>query len=266
MESSNELIILIIIGIGLMLFLAMAFVLFFSFSQNKLRKEQFKAQEAKLEYQEKLLHSTILTQEKERERIAKDLHDEIGSKLNVVHLYLHQLTRKKNDTGVSESIGEMVEVINDTIHTTRSISHDLLPPTLDKFGLQTAIDELCDRIRQADQQTIYLETEGERPSNMDKLVELNVFRILHELLNNTLKYAQADQIQVKLWQSVEKLVLSYEDNGIGFDADSKENKKGLGMKNIESRLQMIKGSYELKTAPGEGMAIQIVVNLAVSAT
>ena len=257
MESASTLITLIAIGVGLMLLLALAFVVFFSFSQSKLRREQFKTQQAKLEYQEKLLHSTILTQEKERERIAKDLHDEVGSKLNVIHLYLHQLTKKAPDA--QKSITEMVEVLNDTIHTSRRISHDLLPPTLENFGLHTAMEELCDHFRQTNQQKIHVEVEGERPEKLDKWVELHLFRILQELMNNSLKYAQADQIHIKLWQSEEKLWLTYRDNGRGFDADAIENQKGLGMKNIQSRLQMIHGSYQLKTAVGEGVQVRIEV-------
>lgn len=259
MESPNELIILISVGIGLMLVLAMAFILFFTFSQGKFREEKLKAQEAKLAYQEELLHSNILTQEEERERIAKDLHDEVGSKLNVVHLYLHQLTRKAPEAG--ESIREMVSVINDTIDTTRRISHDLLPPTLDSFGLSTAVEELCERIQQTSQLEIYVETQGERAEHIEKIVELNLFRILFELLSNTLKYAEASQIHISLAQTESKISLSYRDNGKGFDASDFKHQKGLGMKNIESRLQMIQGSYELKTAPGEGVWINIQVAL-----
>lgn len=259
MESPNELIILISVGIGLMLVLAMAFILFFTFSQGKFREEKLKAQEAKLAHQEQLLHSNILTQEEERERIAKDLHDEVGSKLNVVHLYLHQLTRKAPEA--SESIREMVSVINDTIDTTRRISHDLLPPTLESFGLPTAVEELCERIEQTSKLEIFVENQGGRPEQVEKLVELNLFRILYELLNNTLKYAEASQVHISITQTESRTSLSYRDNGKGFDANDFENQKGLGMKNIESRLQMIRGIYELKTAPGEGVWVSIQVDL-----
>lgn len=262
MDSANEIILLISLGSGLMLVLALAFVLFFTFSQSKMRKEQLKAQETKIEYQEKLLHSTILTQEKERERIAKDLHDEVGSKLNVIHLYLHQLGKKAPEA--KSSIAEMIEVLNDTIHTSRRISHDLLPPTLENFGLEVAIDELVDKLNQTQELSVQLEAQGERPGAEYKLEELNLFRILQELLNNTLKYAKAKHIYISLWQSKEKLTLEYRDDGLGFDTKAIDNQKGLGMKNIESRLQMINGSYELKSAPGQGMQIHMEVKLHVS--
>ncbi|MEO1448312.1 MAG: ATP-binding protein [Bacteroidota bacterium] len=260
MDSPTELITLIAVGIGLMLLLALAFVLFFYFSQNKLRQEQFKVQAARLEYQEKLLHSTILTQEEERERIAKDLHDEVGSKLNVVHLYLHQLSRKAPDAG--ETIGELLSVINDTIHTTRRISHDLLPPTLESFGLAVAIDELIDQLQPAHPDLqLHLETEGERPAGIEKVVELNLFRILHELLSNTLKYAAAKEVHIHLRQYPDQLWLQYRDDGKGFDPAILTQRKGLGMQNIQSRLQMMGGHYTLDSAPGKGIKVQIEVKI-----
>lgn len=255
MESTDDLILIVAIGSGIMLLLALAFVLFFSFSQNKLRKEQFKAQEARLQHQEQLLHSNIKTQEEERERIAKDLHDEVGSKLNVIHLYLHQLLKKQPEA--KESVSEMITVLKDTIQTSRRISHDLLPPTLDKFGLAVAIEELSEVVEQANDMQLQLELEGERPQGIDKIVEINLFRVLQELISNTLKYAKASEVRIKLWQNEEKVILNYADNGLGFDPDKKEHQKGLGMKNIESRLQMIGADLDLKSSPGKGVQVQI---------
>ncbi|MEZ4771537.1 MAG: sensor histidine kinase [Bacteroidia bacterium] len=259
MESPNELLLLVAVGVGMMLILAVTFVLFFSFSQNKLRQEQIKAQQTKLEYQEKLLHSTLRTQEEERKRIAKDLHDEVGSKLNVIHLFMHQIAKKAPD--VRANIDEVAEVLNDTINTSRRISHDLLPPTLESFGLASAIEEFCDRFRQSHTLSVNFESEGTRPENIPQMTELNLFRILQELLSNTLKYAQASEINIHLIQSPEKLLLEYRDNGRGFDEKAMENQKGLGMKNVESRLQMIGGTWHLQTALGEGVKVRVEVKL-----
>ena len=259
MQGAPEVIAIVSAGIGIMLLLALAFVLFFNFSQGKLRREQLKAQAAKLAHQEELLHSNILTQEEERARIAKDLHDEVGSKLNVLHLYLHQLRRKAPEA--QSSIQDMLSVINDTIHTTRRISHDLLPPTLASFGLQVAIEELCERLEQAHTLAITFTAEGERPAGIAPIVELNLFRILSELLSNTLKYAQASQIHIHLWQQPGQLVLHYRDDGRGFDPADPANQKGLGMQNIQSRLQMVAGQLDLQSAPGKGVQAQLSVKL-----
>ncbi len=257
MDSPPEIINFILASIGIMLALSLAFVLFFSFSQGKFRKAQLNAQQTKIEYQEKLLHNTILTQEEERKRIAKDLHDEVGSKLNVVHLYLHQLTQKVPEA--QSMVSDMLEVLNETISTTRRISHDLLPPTLESFGLQVAVEEIAEWVEQSGKLEVFVESAGQRPTNIDKLIELTLFRILSELINNTLKYADATRIHISLRQYPDKLSVRYQDNGKGFDTNNQHNKKGLGLQNIESRLQMIHGTYQFQSEPLQGMKIQIDV-------
>ena len=247
----SEITIFLAVGISLMFFLALAFVLFFYFSQGKLRSEQIKAQQTQLELQERLLYSTILTQEAERSRIAKDLHDEIGSKLNVIHLNLHQLQRKAPE--IKEQALSLAAVINDTIATTRRISHDLLPPTLENFGLKAALEELCENYKAASGLEVYLEVLEKVPLKDQKLLELNLFRILQELFSNTIKYAGASQIQLKLETSEKQIVLHYRDNGKGFDPALPENNRGLGTQNIKSRLQMIGGQFQLETAKGKGV-------------
>lgn len=257
MDSPVEIINFILASIGIMLALSLAFVLFFGFSQSKFRKEQLHAQQAKIEYQEQLLHNTILTQEEERKRIAKDLHDEVGSKLNVVHLYLHQLSQKVPES--QETVSELFGVLNDTIQTTRRISHDLLPPTLESFGLQVAVEEVAEWVEKSNQIQVFVETEGERQAKVDKLIELTLFRILSELISNTIKYANATNIHINLWQYPERISVGYQDNGQGFDSSNQYTKKGLGLQNIESRLQMVHGTYQLHSAPDKGMKMQIDV-------
>lgn len=259
MELPPTLILLIILGVGLMLLLAFSFIMFFTFSQSKLRKEQLKAEQEKLVHQRELLNSTILVQEQERARIAKDLHDEVGSKLNVMHLFLHQLTRQAPEA--KDRIGDVLTVIGETIQTTRRISHDLLPPTLEKFGLATALAEFSEPLQQGNEMSILCETEGERPAQFDPIVELNLFRIVQELLQNTLKYAQASEVRIHLRYHADQLTLRYRDDGIGFDPQASPNQKGLGLQNLESRLQMIQGGWHLQSQPGQGMQVRIDVPL-----
>lgn len=260
MENS-EIVVLIAVGTSLMLLLALTFVLFFNFSQSKLRNAQLKAQQIRMDHQEKLIHSTILTQEKERQRIAKDLHDEIGSKLNIVHLNLYQLSNKTPQK-TDKNITQMINVINDTIDTTRRISHDLLPPTLESFGLESAIEELCERHQEPNSLLrIQFKATGQRPQSIDTLVELNLYRVLQELMSNTLKYAEADQVDIHLAQETDHIELIYQDNGKGFDVSLPKNQKGLGMKNIQSRLRMLAGTLQFETKPTKGFKAKIKVNL-----
>lgn len=256
--SANEIYLLMTIGILIMLSLALAFIVFFNRSQRKILAEQMRMQQLRLEHQEALLYNNIKTQEEERKRIAKDLHDEVGSKLNVIHLNLHRL--KKNATVsplLEETVSDIFGAINDTINTTRRISHDLLPPTLENFGLADAIKELCDsyqRTSALNLQFDHVQSEG-RP--IEKMVEVNLFRIIQELISNSIKHGHASQINIRLLANNKELRLEYQDNGQGFDPAQLKKKTGLGMQNVESRLQMIQAQHSLDSQPGAGFSLSI---------
>ncbi len=261
MESSfqaNEVLLLMTVGIMVMVLLALAFVLFFLLSQRKLRTEQQKAQEQQLRHQEQLLFSTIETQEEERRRIAKDLHDEVGSKLNVIHLNLHRLQKLAPEVpALGEAVGDLFGVIHETIGTARRISHDLLPPTLENFGLKAAIVELCEQFRHTGAVELFFETmqNDERPT--EKIVELNLFRVLQELVSNSLRHGQATRVDIRLWLTPSEIRMEYQGNGKGFDLKNKNFKPGLGMMNIESRMKMIGAAYTLDSEPGKGFRADV---------
>ena len=246
---------LLLIVISIILF-AMAFMLIDVFIKNKERQAQLNEQQTKLVENERLLKHTILIQEAEKERIAKDLHNKVGSKLNILHLYLHRLTKK----GPNRNIDIIKEVLNETIDTSSRMSQQLLPSALEYFGLVSAIDELCDQFQQTNQIAVYFESDDKNTLEISKLVTVQIFRIVQELMNNTLKYPQTNQIRISLWQNGEKLLLFYKDNGYSFDLSSLEKEGAIWIKSIESRLQMINGTSHLKTAIGEGIEIRIEVN------
>lgn len=246
------------IGILIMLSLALAFIVFFNRSQRKILAEQMQMQQLKLEHQEALLYNNLKTQEEERKRIAKDLHDEVGSKLNVIHLNLHRL--KKNAAAnpvLEETVSDIFGVINDTIDTTRRISHDLLPPTLENFGLADAIKELCESYQRSAVLNIQFDHVQGQERPIEKMVEVNLFRIIQELISNSIKHGQATQISIRLLDNHKGLRLEYQDNGRGFDPANLAHKTGLGMQNIESRIQMIHAQQELHSQPGAGFSLII---------
>ncbi|MEO1261082.1 MAG: sensor histidine kinase [Bacteroidota bacterium] len=254
----QELLIIITVGISIMVLLALAFVLFFYFSQKKFQAEQIKAQEERLKHQETLLFSTIEAQEKERQRIAKDLHDEIGSKLNVINLGLHQLKKiGKGNEELLSTTKDIFSVINETIGTTRRISHDLLPPTLEKFGLKEALVELCESFKQAAPMEIILSVHQNDLNETEKKVELNLFRVVQELINNSIKHGEPSEIKIDFWNSQEAIKIHYFDNGKGFDFKNRHFKTGLGMQNIESRIKMIGADFIFSSTPGEGVNVEI---------
>jgi signal transduction histidine kinase len=256
--AANEIFTMIALGIIIMLGLAIALVLLANRAQKKLHLEQLKSQALQLEHQQQLLYSTIQTQEEERRRIAKDLHDEIGNKLNVINLNLYRLRRDTLPAGeLRETVRDLLEVIGKTIDTTRRISHDLLPPTLENFGLREAIRELCDAYPEEIAPRIHFEWTEEHTPPVDKTVELGFFRILQELLNNTLKHSSASRIGISLWLSAGSIRLHYQDDGRGFDPERIPDRAGLGLQNMESRASMIGADLELTSRPGSGVTANI---------
>ncbi|MBC7777251.1 MAG: sensor histidine kinase [Phycisphaerae bacterium] len=242
-----------------MLLLVFVLIAFFLLSQRKLQQARQKAYAIELEQREQRLYGTIQIQENERQRIAKDLHDSIGSKLNVLHLYLHRLKKQVPSTPlISETVQDIFEVINTTLDTTRRISHDLLPPTLEKFGLKAALNEACTQYaKSSDTLQIDFASPHEPYPRHDKMAELNLFRVMQELFSNSIKHGPATHIRVEMQYQNTKLHIYYSDNGPGFDPAADGYKPGLGLQNIESRMNMIGAQYALNTAPSKGLEVQI---------
>ena len=256
MESNiqtAELTLMITIGILFMTAFALAFILFFNFSQRKLVTQ-------KLKQQEDLLHNIIKTQESERQRIAKDLHDEIGSQLNIIKLNLHRLKRKKDNVTIFENtLGDIQELLGNTIRTTRQISHDLLPSVLDKFGLIPAINELSDNYQDTDVELSFIIEENTAEIN-DKSIELNIFRILQEFISNAIRHGEATIITILLSSNNSRLQVILKDNGKGFDSNDKKFKAGLGINNMNSRMDMIGGKIKITSTINKGTTANLLVN------
>lgn len=229
----SSMVILVVIGISVLWF--------FYFLQNKNIKLQLKEKENKLLYQKELLTNTVKTQEAERTRISGELHDDVASRLNVMHLNLHLLKRKMHDDPAIHKIIDQIESsLGESIDRTRTISHELMPQILKKFGFHHALHELIQSLNGTG--TIRVEFNDDfSPSLRDNMEELHLFRIIQELINNTLKYAQATQIQILFEKTDHKneTVLHYKDNGKGFDPESV--KLGLGLYNINTRAELLKG-------------------------
>lgn len=260
MESgfqTSQIVFLVGIGILIMIALALVVVVYAGYAQRRILSQRMAAQMTELRHQEALVQHNLITQEEERKRIASNLHDDIGSKLGVLHLTFHRLRRiTAHDEQYAAMCAEMDGLIANTLDTARRISHELLPPTLEDFGLLEALEELCESIRKTGALEVQLEYNMERVQIGDATVELNLFRIVQELTSNTLKYAQASLIHIRLWQESGGRRLTYRDDGQGFDPATIKS-KGLGMKNLESRAKIIGAIWRIQTAPGEGFEAYI---------
>lgn len=250
--QTSEIVLMVGLGILIMVALSLIMVAYAGKAQRRILQQRMDTQALELRYQQELVQKNLQTQEEERRRIAAHLHDDIGSKLGVLHLAFHRLARLPAPSDDHDQMkAEIDELIANALGRVRAISHELLPPTLEDFGLIEALKELCDQIRKTGALDVQLETELERANIGDAATELHLFRIVQELCNNTLKYARASRINIRLQQSNDKKQLLYSDNGSGFDPRGVA-RKGLGLKNLESRAKMISAELQIQTAPGKG--------------
>lgn len=233
-----------------MLLLAGGLFFFFITYQKKLLKKQIELNRIKQEQQEEMLRNTIAAQEKERKRIAQDLHDEVGAMLSVVKLNVGRIERKIEEERTKRLAGETKSYLDETITQVRRISRALLPPSLEKLGLFNAVEELSNWVNKSDELALECWKKGE-PFRMDNKKELAVFRIIQELLNNAIKYAEATQINIDFRFCDKKLALVVRDNGKGFNIDEKQA-TGLGLKNLESRSEVVGARFKLKSVVGKG--------------
>lgn len=258
-SEDNQIITTTIIGVLLLLLMSIAFLSFFFFSRKKIIQKELEKKSAEIEHQKNLIQATILTQENERKRIAQDLHDEISSKLNVIHLNANLLLDGELSSDEYTSVNKSIlDITTRTLETSRKIAHDLLPPILEKFGLKSAIEELADDYNSSKKVSISYELNY--PKNyLNKTFELHVFRIIQELINNSIKHGNAKNINLVVTKNNTSLGLVYTDNGVGFDTDRAQFQKGLGMKNIESRIELLKGELTIKSKTNKGVTAKITI-------
>lgn len=237
--------------------MAIVLVLFFYFSRKKIIKQEIEKKDLEIKHQKKLLHAVIITQEEERKRIAQDLHDDISSKLNIISLNSHMLKSKDlTSDELTEISNNIINFTKRTLDNSRRIAHDLLPPVLEQFGLDAGIKELCLEFRSSKALNVHYENQLHFGS-IDLKNHMHIFRILQELMNNSLKHGKASTIKILFKHDDQNNICEYIDDGIGFDIEDRNNQKGLGLKNIESRLTLINGTYTIDSSLNKGVYVLI---------
>lgn len=242
----NQVLIISLIAIAVLL----AVVVFLIRNQSR-KKQILIAQEGELKLREAEINAVINSQEKERNRFARDLHDGFGQLISVLKLNLSQLNEITNrDMEKREEVFKNGEsVINEMFTELRNICFDLMPQTLVKRGLMSALREFGGRINQTQKVNceVLVFDNNER---LNSLMEISLFRITQEWVNNILKYAGATSITIQLTREASEVTLTIEDNGTGFDTQEFYQGKGNGWKNIQTRLNQINGQFDLDSRAG----------------
>ncbi|WP_460218371.1 tetratricopeptide repeat-containing sensor histidine kinase [Psychroserpens sp. MEBiC05023] len=224
---------------GLIVFLLLTSILtWFLFKQHQKRKDH-EIVSLKREQQVKTLELLMEGEEKERLRIAKELHDGVNVDLSSIKYKLTSLLEKNN-----EVINEAVAMIDKSCEQVRAISHNLVPPSLKDFSLLDAIDDYCSTMNNLHKPDIVFHSIG-NPIIIDNKAEINIFRIVQELVNNSIKHAEATEIDVQVSFQNKTMQLTIEDNGKGFDSEITSN--GIGLQNIQSRIDYLQAKLDFKS-------------------
>lgn len=256
--GSSDIIIVYFLGTVGMLLLAGGLLFFFISYQKKLLHKQLEINNIKQNQQREILKYTIQSQENERKRIAQDLHDEVGAMLSVVKLNVAMIERQTQDKA-NTLASETKSYLDEVITQVRGISRALLPPSLEKLGLNHALEELANWVNKSDKIRVECWKSGEA-FRFDPKKELAVFRVSQEVINNAIKHSGAKNIFIRTRFTEKTVGVIIRDNGKGFDIDKKMN-SGLGLKNLESRMDMIDAGFKLKSHPGMGTTAIICLKL-----
>ncbi len=211
------------------------------------------------ELERKIVKTIYETEEKERTRFSQELHDGMGAILSSIKMHLSLLKKARTDRLQKEEILTKTEdLIKTAITTARNISHNIRPPELAKFGLVPAIRAFTEKISTYTDIEINIQANHFNASFPDDVEHL-LYRVINELVNNTLKHSNANNISIELVNNKKKAVIIYADDGIGFSPEKvlDTKNKGMGLNNIISRLNAINAKSELKSAPGSGMVFVI---------
>ncbi|MFD2571450.1 sensor histidine kinase [Spirosoma soli] len=253
----------IAVGTAVLIMMAVFIIIFVAYYQQKQVKQQLALKELQEQHRRELMAATFRGQEEERRRLAEDLHDGIGTMLSVTKMNLNQLERQLNGDSVRVSLQmqKTRSMLDETMTNVRRISRDLVPTTLERFGLLPALEELADRATDSE-----LEIQLSCPETIEHLppaLDLMLYRIAQELVNNVIRHARARHVTIQLHCFEKEVRLSVLDDGVGFDFDAiMENKQGgLGLRNIESRLSVVNGHVTFDVAPGRGSHIHVQVQL-----
>ena len=251
----------IIVIVGLILIALIVVIGYYNIRQKNLqlklsRTELLQNQnldKLKSEYQARALDATLNGRESERKEIAETLHDNVSALLSSANLHL-QATKKQFAEGVPLEIDKTQEIIAEASQKIRDLSHTLVSSVLLKFGLNFAIRDIAEKYSNSE---LNIDTEIEGLRRYDQKFEIKTYNIIQEFVNNILKHSKAKNAIIKLKEEEDHILMQIFDDGIGFDQTQIVLKDGLGINQIEARIQIMKGKLEINSQKGKGTQIKV---------
>jgi two-component system, NarL family, sensor kinase len=246
---------------GVLGVLGLGLLLSFSYYKRSKLEQQAKLQAAIIEQQELATFAVIEAEERERKRIAGDLHDGVGQLMSAAKMNLSMVGSEMSFSNEEQrqSFEKAMALVDEGCKEVRTVSHQIMPNALLKSGLASAIREFISKL---DQRVIkvHLYSEGLN-DRIDGNVETVLYRVVQECVNNVIKHSGADHLDISLIREEQELSVTIEDNGKGFDTSDRSKFNGIGIKNIQSRVEYLKGNVEWDSAPGKGTVVAIHIPL-----
>jgi len=258
--SKNRQYMWILVGVSILFLIIAGFSYIYYLSNKKLivQKEinhQQEINKRKQLEQLKITKAMLDGEEQERERIAKDLHDGLGGMLAGVKINFSGWASKNLIGESRDDFNKILAQLDNSVGELRAVARNLMPESLLKFGLETALKDLCEFYMRDDLEIdLQLYT---IKGNIPLSVQLNIYRIVQELLSNAIKHSKATHVLVQCSQNKKDFLITVEDNGIGFSRESLAGKKGMGIHNVSNRVDYLKGKIDVSSQPGEGTTINI---------
>ncbi|MBL7724769.1 MAG: sensor histidine kinase [Chitinophagaceae bacterium] len=247
------------IGIAGLVLLA-GLLIYSQYKRYRLRKET-QLQAEIMRQQEIAVKAVMEAEENERERIAKDLHDGVGQMMSAAKMNLSAFESEIqfSNTEHKESFEKIISLVDESCKEVRTVSHIMMPNALLKSSLGAAIREFVDKLNNKTLK-VHVYTEG-LDERLDSNVETVLYRVIQECVNNTIKHAGATTLDISLIKDKDGISGTIEDNGKGFDTTDKEKFEGIGLKNITTRIEYLKGTVDFDSAPGRGTVVALHVPL-----
>jgi two-component system NarL family sensor kinase len=226
------------------------------YSKYKL-KQKAKLQEEIFKQQELATKAVFTAEENERQRIAKDLHDGVGQLMSAAKMNLSAIKNELNfETNIQQqSFEKTIQLVDESCKEVRAVSHNMMPNALLKSGLISGIRDFVNKL---DSRVIKINlfTDGLN-EKLDENIEMVLYRVIQECVNNVIKHAEATHLDISMIKDEDGISVSIEDNGKGFNIKDKNNFEGIGLKNIITRIQYLKGTVEWDSSIGKGTVVTI---------
>ncbi len=217
------------------------------------KKLESELAEQQLKQQKLITEVTIQAQEKERDELGRELHDNINQILATVKMYIGIVRDKENVN--KELLTQCHDFVTEAMEEIRKLSHSLVAPSLGDIGLEEALQELAEEINMTNKLQVEVVSNMSKEKMIDSKMELMIYRVVQEQINNILKYANAKLTVVSLEDEAGILQLTIADDGVGFD--TAQASKGIGLRNIQNRVEYYSGTMNIISSPGNGCTISI---------